>query len=66
VVFLLTRKSTFFRKYFYLRVITRNYAQVLVSNYLRKNVPHKFEKLHKICAKMLNSPFLNLNINLGL
>jgi hypothetical protein len=25
-IFLLTRKSTFFRKYFYLRVITRNYA----------------------------------------
>jgi hypothetical protein len=25
-IFLLTRKSKFFRKYFYLRVITRNYA----------------------------------------
>jgi hypothetical protein len=25
-IFLLTRKSTFFRKYFYLRVITRKYS----------------------------------------
>jgi hypothetical protein len=42
-IFLFTRKSTFFRKYFYLRVIMRNYVYVLVSSYLRKNLHIAFE-----------------------